>query len=186
MARPKLTPDQRHVLLEWLAADYAWALIRQWFQEREWPILNRSTIHYYRTKYGASIDTLRAQRRFDALNTGLALKAERVKRLVEHADALEAIKWIPGDNGRLYNEKAWRETLDDIASEVGDRRIGIDANVSERLEIGVRLIDYRSSLATLETGSTINSDAPGESEVSGDGETLGQDHPRRSVDVERS
>lgn len=79
---------------------------------------------YYRKQYGLEIERLRTERRRSALNSGLALKEERVARLAAHADELEALKWVPDDNGRLWNEKAWRETLDDIAREVGDRRAG--------------------------------------------------------------
>lgn len=108
----------------WLAADYDTRLIRSWFASREWPTLDRSMFSYYRKQYGLEIERLRTERRRSALNSGLALKEERVARLAAHADELEALKWVPDDNGRLWNEKAWRETLDDIAREVGDRRAG--------------------------------------------------------------
>jgi hypothetical protein len=108
--------------LTWLAADYDGGLIAAWFAEKQWPEISRATLHYYRLKYNIDIETLRKERRESALNTGLALKEERVKRLVQHADALEAIKWEPDEHGRLWNEKAWRETLDDIAAELGHRK----------------------------------------------------------------
>lgn len=126
MAKPKLTNEQKETLLMWLAADYDSRLIAVWFKEREWPDLSRDTLSYYRTTYGIKIDEMRAARKESALNTGLALKEERVKRLTEHADALEAIKWIPDKNGRLYNEKAWRETLGEIAEETGGRTKNVD------------------------------------------------------------
>lgn len=121
MAKNTLTEEQREALLTWLAADYDTALIVKWFEKNNWPKLTRQNISAYRKQYGLEVDKLRKERRDSALNTGLALKEERVKRLVEHADSLDAIKWQPGENGRLYNEKAWRETLDDIASETGGR-----------------------------------------------------------------
>lgn len=149
MARPKLTSEQRETLLQWLAADYDWRLIQAWFKEREWPIVNRSTVFYYRKAYGVDIERLRADRRDRALETGLALKTERVKRLIENADALEAIKWVPGDNGRLYNEKAWRETLADIAAELGHRKQMHEVEASEELrkalqKLGLTLNDINS------------------------------------------
>jgi hypothetical protein len=111
----------------WLAADYDSRLIALWFQEREWPELSRATLTYYRNTYGIEIEKVRAERKESALNTGLAVKEERVKRLVDHADALEAIKWIPDPKtGKLHNEKAWRETLADVAAEVGGRRQNMD------------------------------------------------------------
>lgn len=126
MAAPKLQPEQRDALLTWLAAEYSEGLIRKWFAEREWPTLDPSALTYYRRKWADEIERARAERRSSALNQGLALKEERVRRLVEHADELEAIKWQADDKGRLWNEKAWRETLDDIAKELGHRRQGVD------------------------------------------------------------
>jgi hypothetical protein len=127
MAKPKLTSEQKETLLMWLAADYDSRLIALWFQEREWPELSRATLTYYRNTYGIEIEKVRAERKESALNTGLAVKEERVKRLVDHADALEAIKWIPDPKtGKLHNEKAWRETLADVAAEVGGRRQNMD------------------------------------------------------------
>lgn len=123
MAAPKLTIEQQSVLLTWLAADYSEPLIRKWFVDREWEPLSQAGVSYYRTKFAAEIEAARKERRDSALNTGLALKEERIKRLAEHADELEAIKWLADDKGRLWNEKAWRETLDDIAKETGGRKI---------------------------------------------------------------
>lgn len=128
MAAPKLTDEQKEALLMWLAADYDTRLIRKWFAAREWPELDRSMFTYYRKRYGVDIETLRAERRNLALNSGVALQAERVARLAAHADELEAIKWVPDEHGRLWNEKAWRETLDDIAKEMGHRRQGVEIN----------------------------------------------------------
>ena len=126
MASPKLTGEQQEALLTWLAAEYDTGLIVKWFEERKWPKLSRNTFKYYRKNYGIDIETVRKARRNSALNEGLALREERVKRLNQHADALDAIKWEPDEHGRLWNEKAWRETLDDIAAETGGRKQGID------------------------------------------------------------
>jgi hypothetical protein len=127
MAKPKLTSEQKETLLMWLAADYDSRLIAVWFQEREWPELSRATLTYYRQTYGVDIEKMRLERKESALNTGLALKEERVKRLADHADALEVIKWIPDTKtGKLHNEKAWRETIADIAAEVGGRKQNVD------------------------------------------------------------
>lgn len=128
MAKNKLTSEQRSQLLSWLAADYDWKLIRQWFEEREWPALSYATITYYRHSRDMGIDRLREKRRNKALSTGLAVKEERVQRLKEHADKLEAIKWVADKNGKLNNEKAWRETLDEIASELGQRKVQVEVH----------------------------------------------------------
>ena len=131
MAAPKLTTEQQDALRQWLAAEYAAPLIKRWFKDRTWPDLTDAAITYYRNKWAGEIDATRAARRSSAINSGLALKEERVKRLAEHADELDAIKWLPDEKGRLWNEKAWRETLDDIAKEMGHRRTGVDIATQE-------------------------------------------------------
>lgn len=132
MAAPKLTSEIQSILLEWLAADYGGPLIKHWFKEREWPELSDATLSYYREKWQERIGAVRLERRASAINSGLALKEERVKRLTEHADELDAIKWLPDDKGRFWNEKSWRETLDDIAKEMGHRRTGVDLDVVDK------------------------------------------------------
>lgn len=132
MAAPKLTTEQRDALRIWLAAEYSGPLINKWFKERGWPELDDSAFTYYRNKWADEIGLVRQERRSTAINSGLALKEERIKRLAEHADELEAIKWLPDEKtGRLWNEKAWRETLDDIAKEMGHRRQGVDIATQE-------------------------------------------------------
>ena len=122
MAAPRLNIEQRQQLRACLAAEYSEPLIRQWCEVRGWPVLNGSTLTYYRRRDAAAIAVLRRERQAHALAAGLALKEERFTRLAEHADELEAIKWEADERVRLWNEKAWRETLDAIAREVGDRR----------------------------------------------------------------
>lgn len=144
MAAPKLTIEQRSALLEWLAAEYSAPLIRKWFKEREWPEPTDPALSYYRDKWSTEIAVARQERRTTAITSGLALKEERVRRLAEHADELEAIKWLPDPKtGRLWNEKAWRETLDDIAKEMGHRRTGLDVDIldKEREQLLDRLKD---------------------------------------------
>lgn len=126
MAKPKLSKDQRETLLTWLAAEYEGGLIATWAAERKWPPVSRRALTYYRKRYDIDIELLRKVRRESAINTGLALKEERIARLNAHADALDAIKWEPDEHGRLWNEKAWRETLADIAAETGGRKQALD------------------------------------------------------------
>lgn len=139
MAKNKLTNVQRETLLTWLAADYDSGLIMFWAKEQKWPELSRHALTYYRKHYAIDIETLRKARRESAINTGLALKEERIARLARHADALEAIKWEPDEKGRLWNEKAWRETLADIAAETGGRKQTVDVT-SGGEKITVRLV----------------------------------------------
>jgi hypothetical protein len=164
MAAPKLNDEQREALLTWLAAEYDTRLIRSWFTANGWPELARSAFAYYRKTYGKAIADLRVERRLRALDSGLALREERVARLVRHADELDQIKWVPDDKGRLWNEKAWRETLDDIAKEMGHRKQGVEltGKGGGPVDIGVKFIDYRAGLATTEGGSGEDSLPPGE------------------------
>lgn len=156
MAAPKLQPEQRAALLTWLAAEYSEGLIRKWFAERQWPEIDPSALTYYRRKWAGEIERARAERRASALSAGLALREERVRRLVEHADELEAIKWESDENGRLWNEKAWRETLDDIAREMGQRRPDIEAKAVAILDLLRDILspaDYARALARLARGA---------------------------------
>lgn len=125
MAAPKLTKRQKYELLRLVAADYSNKVIFDRLSKIDgFPSLGDSALSYYRKEYGAEIEQVRKARLDSALNSGLALKAERVARLAAHADELELIKWEPDLNGRQWNERAWRQTLNDIALEMGDRRAG--------------------------------------------------------------
>lgn len=127
---PKLNDEQRLQLIQWLAADYGSPVILHWFKERNWPSITKQAVDYYRQDMREEIAQRRQERRSGALTTGLALKEERVERLKDHADELEVIKWVPDEKGKLHNEKAWRETLDDIAKELGHRRQGVDMGLT--------------------------------------------------------
>lgn len=134
MAKHKLTKEQRLRVLTWIAADYDTALIRQWMEELEWPAIGRNTLYIYRRRYATKIDELRKQRLSLALTTGLALKEERVTRLKDHTDKLHKIMWLPGYHGRLYNEKAWRETIQQIADEMEPKSNELPSiNVTNRI-----------------------------------------------------
>lgn len=165
MAKTKLTSEQRATLLEWLAADYEWRLIRKWFEERDWPPISRALVSYYRGSRDIGIAKLRATRRNKALSSGLALKEERVARLVAHADALEAIKWVPSQSGKLYNEKAWRETLAEIAAEQGHRKQVVEVR-DWREEARKYGLDAEKAVSTFEqalVSGKVEHDEPGNS-----------------------
>ena len=133
MATSKLTGEQRATLLEWLAADYDYKLIQRWFDERGWPQVSRNTISYYRKARDISVQKLRSERRAKALTKGLALKEERVIRLAKHADELAAIMWEPDKNGRYPLLREWRETLGDLAAEMGHRKLPVEFSWEEKL-----------------------------------------------------
>ncbi len=163
MAAPKLEPEQRASLLTWLAAEYSEGLILRWAKDGGFELTSQG-LSYYRKKWAAEIEEARSKRRSAALSKGLALKEERVRRLAEHADELEAIKWEADDKGRLWNEKAWRETLDDIAREMGQRRPDIEGKLGQFLDTLRDILspeDYARALARLAAGEA-GGRAPGE------------------------
>lgn len=120
MAATKLTGEQREYLLELLASEYDTRTVRHLLRESGIPDIARETIYGYRRRYDLRISEMRDTRRLQALERGVANKAERIARLTQHADDLERIKWRPDEKGRLWNEKAWRETLQQIAEEKGE------------------------------------------------------------------
>lgn len=126
MAAHSLTHEQQQKLLEWLAAGYPGPLIRQCFLARGWKPITPQAIHYYRDQHREAIEARAAARMEAAFDAGLAQKEARIRALVKHADTLEELKWQPDDKGKLHNEKAWRETLDDIAKEMGHRKSNVD------------------------------------------------------------
>jgi hypothetical protein len=126
MATNILSEEQQHQLLQWLAAGYSGPLIQQCFHARGWKHISLPGIHYYRAQYREEIEERSKARLEKAFDAGLAQKEDRIRALVQHAETLEELKWVPDDNGKLHNEKAWRETLDDIAKEMGHRKANVD------------------------------------------------------------
>ncbi len=170
MAATKLTDEQRDLVLQLLAAEYDTPTIKYLLRQTETdangnptgPDISRQAIHEYRKRHGRRISKLRAQRRDSALERGVANQAERIARLIEHADALERIKWVPDDNGRLWNEKAWRECLQQVAKEKGE----LVERHDHRGSIEVIAVDYREAAAGLapaspEAGPVEDSQPPG-------------------------
>src|SRR5262245_36440675 len=122
MAAPSLTLEQRELLIAMLAAGYREGAIQKFWKIEYGRRLASSTIAHWRKQAKPLIAQRRKERIDRALDSGLARKAERIAALKDHAELLAALMWIPSQSGRLHNEKAWRETLEDIAVEMGDRR----------------------------------------------------------------
>lgn len=126
MAAPVLNDEQKAKVVEWLIAGFPEPLIRQLFLSHGWEPIQGPALHHYRAKHRQEIEA-RLQARMDAAyDAGLAQREARVRALNDHAGKLAELMWLPDDKGKLHNEKAWRETLDDIAKEMGHRRLGID------------------------------------------------------------
>jgi predicted CopG family antitoxin len=126
MAANVLTEEQRITLIEWLAAGYPEPLIQQMFAARGWKQVSRQAVDHHREQHREAIEQRRREREAAAYDAGLAQRDVRVRFLVKHAEALAEVAWTPDDKGKLHNEKALRECLDDIAREMGHRRQGID------------------------------------------------------------
>lgn len=132
MAAPVLTEEQRIKVIEWLAAGYPEPLIAQCFAARGWKMVTHQALSWHREQHREEIEARKRERESRAYDAGLAQLEERVRQLVKHAETLEELKWLPDEKGKLHNEKAWRETLDDIAKELGHRRAGIDLELARK------------------------------------------------------
>jgi hypothetical protein len=119
---PRMSPAERNLLLKLLVAGEREGAINAVFRSLGYVPPASSALAYYRERWRASIDQARASRTERALTEGLALRAERVAKLKEHAEALDALRFVPDKNGRMWNERAYRQTLADIAEEMGERR----------------------------------------------------------------
>jgi hypothetical protein len=119
---PRMPPDERDLLLKLLVAGFREGAINSVFRSLGYAPPASSALAYYRERWRDLIDEARARRTETALTEGLALRAERVAKLKEHAAILEEMRFTPDKNGRLWNERAWRQTLDDIAAKMGERR----------------------------------------------------------------
>lgn len=110
------------MLVTLLSSGEAETAINDFFWLSRWGRLSSSTLSHYRKLYKAEIAAAAAQRMDVAMTAGLAMKAERIAALKLHAEQLAAIRWQPDENGRLWNERAYRQCLADIAIEMGDRK----------------------------------------------------------------
>lgn len=136
---PRLDDRQKAMLLALLVAGDTGSAINAFFVGCGWGKLSASTLSHYRQLWAKEIAAAQAARVDEALTTGMALKAERVAALKLHAEQLYAIRWAADRNGRLWNERAWRQTLDDIAAELGERRPqrGTDDGEIVKIYVGV-------------------------------------------------
>ena len=130
MAARKLDKPGQAKLLEWLVAGYTGNAIRKRLQAAGYEEINDSSLSHYRDKWKAKIEAAWKEREEAALTRGLALKAERVARLVEYAEWIEGVSNEGGVDQRQLEDKVgkpswgmeWRACLDDIAKEMGERR----------------------------------------------------------------
>ena len=136
----KLKKEQKEAVIAWCAEGLQSDEINQRAAEFEPPFtVSRSQVDYYRQSRAVDINAIRATGEFDALNHGLAIKAERVNVLKRLASKL--VEDLLGENSKVWTDNAksigferydfkefnkaeiesLRGLLDDIASEVGGR-----------------------------------------------------------------
>lgn len=139
----RLKKAQKEELLKLIAAGLESDEINARAAEFKSPFeVSRQQVDFYRKTRKVNIEEIAEQAEFAALQTGLAQKAERVRKLKDLAALLEADLF---DNDLLWTEEvkgvgsgtiaeivdylefnrsevdAYRGLLDDIAKEVGDR-----------------------------------------------------------------
>ena len=138
----RLEKSQRDALLKWVAEGLETDAINKRAAEYEPSfVVSRGLVNYYRKTRKINLGDLIKSGQYDALSSGLALKAERIKRLAELAELMEddlfgGVMWTSdvkmigtGDyqervEFELFNSaevQQYRGVLDDIAKEVGGR-----------------------------------------------------------------
>ncbi len=139
----RLNEGQKAKVLEWVAEGCKTDEINRRAAEHTEPFkVSRDQVRFYRKTRKVDLQELSDTAELNALNTGLALKTERVKKLQQLADKLEADLfgenlWVTDvkavNNERVYIERfnsaevsEYRGVLDDIAKEVGGRVVKTD------------------------------------------------------------
>jgi len=139
----RLKKSQKEAVIKWIAEGLRSDEINGRGAEFLPPFqVSRQQVDYYRKTRQADIDILVQTGEQKAMSEGLALKAERVKKLKQLATLLErdlfgGFLWLDqvkgigsGDVATLYDYEefnksevdAYRGVLDDIAKELGDRK----------------------------------------------------------------
>lgn len=157
--RQYLNKSQKEMLLQWIAEGLRPGEINKRAQAYDEPFtVSRKQVYYYRTSRGKDIKEITEQAEFQALNTGLALKANRVEKLKQLAELMEKDLftdkklWLDDKKGvgtgaaaevyeyEKFNRaevEAYRGVLDDIARELGDRstKAEIEEDTSGELHV---------------------------------------------------
>jgi len=153
MKRKRLLQSQKELLIQWIAEGLLTDEINKRAAKCAEPFhVSRQQVDYYRKRCDADIKELQAQARFQALNTGLALKEERVQVLRDLSEKLmedlnlankQNKLWVPGRYGEQFNRAevdALRGLLDDIAKELGHRSIKTDVSVEDDGEYRITFV----------------------------------------------
>lgn len=159
----RLKREQKSVLQEWVAAGLETGEINAKAAKFEPPFsVSRAQVDYYRKTRKVKLDELMASEDYDALKSGLALKAERVKKLsllaaLIEEDLFNDVLWttdvkmigsgafqerVEFEEFNAAEVQQYRGVLDDIAKEIGDRTQKVDQNNTGELTIRVEYADF--------------------------------------------
>lgn len=86
------------------------------------PEIGHSALSYYRNLWKEELAEAVKQRHANAINAGLALRAERIQRLAEFAEEIEHKRSEEDEWGKLPKGRLYLQILEAIAAEMGDRR----------------------------------------------------------------
>lgn len=125
----RLKKNQKEKLLAWISEGLQSDEINDRAAQFDDPFsVTRSQVQFYRERRAVDIKTIQAAGEYDALTTGLALRAERVRRLQQLAALMEkdlfgGFLWVVDyEEFNTAEVQQYRGVLDDIAKEVGDRK----------------------------------------------------------------
>jgi hypothetical protein len=139
----RLKKNQKEKLLAWISEGLQSDEINDRAAQFDDPFsVTRSQVQFYRERRAVDIKTIQAAGEYDALTTGLALRAERVRRLQQLAALMEkdlfgGFLWtdqvkalgsgefmqvVDYEEFNTAEVQQYRGVLDDIAKEVGDRK----------------------------------------------------------------
>ena len=140
----RLKKNQKEKLLAWISEGLQSDEINDRAAQFDDPFsVTRSQVQFYRERRAVDIKTIQAAGEYDALTTGLALRAERVSRLQQLAALMEkdlfgGFLWtdqvkalgsgefmqvVDYEEFNTAEVQQYRGVLDDIAKEVGDRKV---------------------------------------------------------------
>jgi len=165
----RLKKGQKEAVLKWIAAGLESDEINERAAEFTSPFnVSRGQVQFYRRTRQIDIEAIKKGDEYKALNEGLALKTERIKKLKQLATLMESdlfggLLWTEdvkgvgsGDLAQIiefeeFNKPevdAYRGVLDDIAKELGERVLRQEITGKEGGDLTIRYInDWRDHTA---------------------------------------
>lgn len=116
---PKLTPEQRRQVLQWLGEGYKDAEIVGFIKEQFGVEVTRQAVNYYRDTYAEDIAAIADDVYLRAIQQGFANRARRILVLERNAEKAADLTQA-GGKGWTYISAELRAILKDIRDELGD------------------------------------------------------------------